>query len=252
MIERHLVHALEVRHGDVEKRQGGRGPFQPGVRGARCGPLTLGQDGLEALPVGERPQGRVGRHQVVQVGGAGPRQAADDDRGGDALLEDLGVAPHHVLDEEAVLEQPDDEGVLLEDAGAVESAFVAHRSAQKLEPALEVRCAVVVELGLRCRRLHQLGRIEREVRTGLLHEVEDRAHLVGVTRLGQVVDADGRRAGVHTEVTGTTSTRGCSGVSSGRNQRNQMRPLRWPAVDTQLGCAGRRAATTMVHEPSGS
>ena len=38
--------------------------------------------------------------------------------------------------------------------------------------------------------------------------------------------------------------------SAGRNQRNQMRPDRWPAVETQLGWAGRRADTTMIQEPS--
>ena len=58
-----------------------------------AGPLALGQDRLEALPVGERAQGGVGRHQVVQVGGAGPGQPADDDRGDDLLVEDLGVPP---------------------------------------------------------------------------------------------------------------------------------------------------------------
>ena len=45
---------------------------------------------------------------------------------------------------------------------------------------------------------------------------------------------------------------GLAGVSDGRNQRNQMRPLRCPAVDTQLGWAGRWGETTMIHDPSGS
>ena len=31
-----------------------------------------------------------------------------------------------------------------------------------------------------------------------------------------------------------------------------MRPEWWPAVETQLGCEGRWADTTMIHEPSDS
>ena len=51
---------------------------------------------------------------------------------------------------------------------------------------------------------------------------------------------------------GHTSTLGRGGVSSGRNQRIQMRPRGWPHVDTQFGRPGSRCAITIVHEPSGS
>ena len=36
----------------------------------------------------------------------------------------------------------------------------------------------------------------------------------------------------------TTRATGLVGVTSGRNQRNQMRPRAWPAVEIQLGCPG--------------
>ena len=79
-----------------------------------------------------------------------------------------------------------------------------------------------------------------------------RGYLAAEARLGQIVDTDRLWPLFHTVTTGSTSTRGCSGVSVGRNQRNQMRPLRCPAVDTQLGWAGRSADTTMIQEPSSS
>ena len=118
-----------------------------GVPGA--GRSRSGEDGLEALPVGERPQGGVGGEEVVQVGRAGSGEPADDDRGGDPLVEDLGVAPEQVLDQEAVLEQPQDERVLLHDARPVEPALLAHGAAQHVEAIHEVRGAEVVEARLR-------------------------------------------------------------------------------------------------------
>ena len=43
------------------------------------------------------------------------------------------------------------------------------------------------------------------------------------------------------------------GATSGlRNQRNHSTPLRCPAVDSQFGSPGSRAAIAIVHEPSGS
>ena len=121
-----------------------------------------------------------------------------------------------------------------------------------LEPLDEVVGAEVVEAGLGACAGHERGWVEGQLRPRLLHEVEDGADLVAEARLGQVVDADGGRARTHTVSTGRTSTWGCSGVSAGRNQRNQMRPDRCPAVETQLGWAGARADTTMIQEPSGS
>ena len=256
VLDRHLVHAFEVGHGDIEEGEGRRRAFEARVGFARAGAFPVGQHGLEALPVGERPQRGVRRDQIVQVGCAGPGEAADDDRRLDALVQDLGVPAHEVLDQEAVLQQPYQERVLLEHAGAVEAAFFSHGAAEDLEPLGEFRRAEVMQPGLGRRGIHERLWLEREVPAGFLHEVEDGAGVLGVSRLGQVVDPDPRRApgvprgGVHTVSTGSTSTWGCSGVSAGRNQRNQMRPLRWPAVDTQLGWAGRRADTTMMNDPS--
>ena len=142
-----------------------------------------------------------------------------------------------VLNEQPVLEQLHEQCVLLEDAGAVEAALLGHGPADDLESLHEVARPEVVESGLGGRLGHQRVRLEAQLGPGLLHEVEDRPDLVGVVRLGQVVDLDPGRAvaRAHTVSTGSTSTCGCSGVATGRNQRNQMRPLRWPAVDTQLG-----------------
>ena len=50
----------------------------------------------------------------------------------------------------------------------------------------------------------------------------------------------------------TTRQCGRAGVSSGRNQRSQIRPLLRPAVDTQLGWPGSVWLTTIRQEPSGS
>jgi len=50
----------------------------------------------------------------------------------------------------------------------------------------------------------------------------------------------------------TTSVVGRSGVAAGWNHRNHNRPRGCPAVETQLGWPGSRAATTIIHEPSSS
>ena len=156
--------------------------------------------------------------------GAGPGQAADDDRRDDPLVEDLGVASDQVLNEESVLQQPEDEDVLLHDAGAVEAPFLAHGTTQQLETLDEVLCAVVVQSGLGAAAA--ISSAGSSVSCDPASSMKSRigAHLVAVAGHGQVVDADGRGAGAHTVPTGTTSTWGCSGVASGRNQRNQMRP----------------------------
>ena len=157
-----------------------------------------------------------------------------------------------VLNEQPVLEQLHEQRVLLEDARAVEAALLGHGPADDLESLHEVARPEVVESGLGGRLGHQRVRLEAQLGPGLLHEVEDGPDLVAVTGLGEVVDADRRRTAVHTEPTGTTATSRGSGVRSGKNQRNQMRPRAWPAVETQFWWDGRRGDTTMVHEPSAS
>ena len=160
------------------------------------------------------------------------------------------MTAQQVLDEQAVLQEAQDQRVLLEDAGGVEAALVAHGPAQHVEAVHEVGGPEVVQPGLRFGLRHEAGRVECELRPRLPHEVEDRPGVVGVLRLGHVRYPDRRWSDTHTVATGSTSTWGCSGVSAGRNQRNQMRPLRCPAVDTQLGWAGRWDETTMIHDPS--
>ena len=83
----------------------------------------------------------------------------------DPLVEDLGVPPHEVLDQEAVLQQAQQEGVLLQDAGAVEAALVAHGAAEHVEAVDEVGRAEVVQPGLGGCRLHQRCRLQRAAAT---------------------------------------------------------------------------------------
>ena len=85
-----LVHVLDVVISCMRLKCGSASLTNPSAmlaaRAARigrrrgAGSLALGEHRLEALPVGQRPQRRVGGHQVVQVGRARARQAADDDR----------------------------------------------------------------------------------------------------------------------------------------------------------------------------
>ena len=76
MVDGHVVHALELRHRCAHQIQARRASLDAGLRIAFVG----GGERLEALPVGQVAQRRVGGQQVVQVGGAGAGQPADDDR----------------------------------------------------------------------------------------------------------------------------------------------------------------------------
>ena len=60
VLDRHFVHPVEIRQGPIEERQGhvGAGQARVGLAGRRT--LGVGQHRFQALPVGERPQGRVG------------------------------------------------------------------------------------------------------------------------------------------------------------------------------------------------
>ena len=127
-------------------------------------PLAVREDGLEALPVGQGAKRRVGGHEVVQMGRPRPRQAADDDRPLDRDPGDLRMAPHDILDAQAVLEQGDDEGVLAGEAGGAQPPFGAQRRAQHVEALAEPGITEVVETGLGDRRAHHCLWIETEVR----------------------------------------------------------------------------------------
>ena len=98
---------------DVEG-EGGAGQAGIGRAGGRA--FGVGQDGLEALPVGQRAQGRIGADEVVEMGGARAGEAGDDDGAGDLDVVDLGMAVQEVLDQEAVLDQLDELAVPADDA----------------------------------------------------------------------------------------------------------------------------------------
>jgi len=165
------------------------------------------------------------------------------------------MSPDEVLQEEPIAQQSCHQGGLGQDAGLVEPGLVGQGGAQDVQTADEVGRPEVVEAGLVDGRGHQGIGAQGDIRPGLGHHVQDGPCLVGEPRLGQVVEGDGRWPGVRAhrkDSTGTNSTSGCSGVSSGRNQRNQMRPRWWPAVDTQLGWPGSVGEMTITHEPSAS
>ena len=102
--------------------------------------------------------------------------------------------------------------------------------------------------------------------------LQARAQLVDLRaepRVGEIVQDHWRRTDGHPEVRGgvpatggepmaspirTTRAVGLSGVDSGRNHRNQIRPREWPAVEIQLGWPGscgrpRPARTHRVRRP---
>jgi hypothetical protein len=99
VVDRHLVHALEVGQRELEERDRLLGPHDPRIGLAGRGPLGVRQHRLQRLPVRQRAQRRVGSHQVVQVRGPGSRQAADHDRPLDGDPADLRMTGEQRRDE---------------------------------------------------------------------------------------------------------------------------------------------------------
>lgn len=98
MVDGHLVDPTELGERGVEEIEAPAGAGPPGVGVTGSGTLTFCQDGLQALPVRERAQTVVSGEQIVEVGGSGAGQAADDDRGGDFLVPDLRMTSQQDLD----------------------------------------------------------------------------------------------------------------------------------------------------------
>ena len=120
----HLVHPLEVRQSGVEHLEAEGGAAKAWVWLPLTG-LGWGEHRFEALPVGQGPQGRIGTDQIVKMGGAGAREATDDDRSLDLEIMDLGVAGEEILDEEAVLQQLHELAVPGDHARRTETGLVA-------------------------------------------------------------------------------------------------------------------------------
>ena len=87
------------------------------------------------------------------------------------------MAADEVLDEKPVPQQPRDEGVLLQDPGAVEATLLAHGTAQDPESLDEVVGAEVVQSGLRAGGRHEVGGLEDQPCARLFHEVENGASM---------------------------------------------------------------------------
>ena len=119
----------------------------------------LGRQGerFQALPVGQGAEGRAGGQQVVQVGGAGAGQAGDDDRRFQLDLVDLGMAGQQVGEQQPVLEQLQQLGVEVDDAGVVQPVDVAQRGEVDVESFSIISWAEIgqagIGTGLRVQRL---------------------------------------------------------------------------------------------------
>ena len=213
VVDRHLVHPFEVGERDIELR------LFPGR-----------EDRFGALPIGQRAQRRVGRHQVVEVGRARARQAADHDGPADLDLENLRVAPDEVLDEEAIAQELCELDVRGRDPGGPVARLVVERPAEHFEVLTKGLVAEVVEAGLGDRGLHQTFGLQLQQGTGVGERRPNRLVLRREPRVREVVDANRRRARAHPAVpVGTSSTLttlvvGRAGVATGWNHRNQIRP----------------------------
>ncbi len=152
----HLVHALEVRHGLVHEPEGQVAALPTGI--GLDPPLLVGRDRLQGLPVRQRPQRRVGRHQVVQVGRAGAGQPGHDDRGLDLDVPDLGVPGQLLLDPQPVAQELDEQRVLGHEAHGAQLDVLGQRPAEDRQRLfVEVVTEVVEPLGLDGRGLQLVG-----------------------------------------------------------------------------------------------
>jgi hypothetical protein len=196
VVDRHVVHALEQRHGLVEELQAHRAALAP-----RVGPTGLddrlfltAEHRLEALPVGERAQRWVLGHQVVEVRRARTRLADDEDRTRDLEIEDLGMPAHEVLDTEPVAQVPDHLRVRAHPAERGQARLIVEAAQHERERFAKPVVPELVEprvlrrgVGDRVERERQVGRD----RLDRLHDLDDvRREL----RVGEVVDPDGNRA----------------------------------------------------------
>src|ERR1700735_1794077 len=190
----------------------------------------------------------------MEMGCAGARQPADDDRPLDLLIPYLGVLAEEVLEQKSVAEEPGEQCRLRQLAGGVQAGLLAQGAAEDVEAQGEVGWSEVLQAGGGNGRLHERRGLQGDGRARLSHHVEDRPGAVGEPWMCEVVQPDrGRPFGAHhTSSTRTTSACGRGGVASGKNQRIQMRPFVWPAVEIQLGCPGSVAALRMVQEQSAS
>ena len=255
VVDGHLVHPLEVRQGRVQEFEGRRRARPAGIGSAGGRAFGVGQDGFDALPVGQGAEARVGGDEVVEMGRPRAGEAGDDDGAGDLDVVDLGMPVQDVADQEPVLDQPDELAVPGDDARAAQSGLGAKRGAEDLQ-AVQKRIVVagVVEARLGARRGEDLPRPQRTGGRHLRHGLAELLDLGRKPGRGQIVEDDGRRTGHRSPGSAPVVTRaeGRGGVSSGRNHRNQIRPRGCPAVEIQLGWPGSRGATTRRQEPSGS
>jgi hypothetical protein len=160
-------------------------------------PLAGDRDGLEALPIGHGAQATVGGDQVDEVGRARAGQADDDDRLPDLLVEDLRVAPDHVLDAQACHQVAHDVAASAEPAHRRGVVVLAQGGEPHPQALAKVVGAEVLEAGLAGGLLQEVGLVEadRQVRGGrqrrLLHVGEDGVREVGDADLGGSVGHGG-------------------------------------------------------------
>jgi hypothetical protein len=243
-------------HGRVEQLQPLFGARPARIRLPRRRLLGLRQHRLEALPVRHRTQRGIRRHEVVEVGRTSAREPSDDDRPVDDHAADLRMPGQELSEQETVLEEPDELLLGHEHPDPPQAGLGSQRAAQDLERLTEAIVAEVGETGLGRRRVAQRVRLEADALCHRGHHREDFLHLRRELGVGEVVDANGRRPPLLAHqadpawATGTTRVVGRSGVATGWNHRNQIRPRRWPEVEIQFGWPGSRWEMTTVQDPS--
>ena len=189
------------------------------------------------------------------MGGAAAGQSADDDGPFDRNGFDFGMRGDQCFQPEPIHQVADQLFERDRHAGLRQAGLITKCRAQQLQALAEFRFTPLTQTSAlrrgrhqRRRREFQRGAVDRERRT-------DRLGCLRIHRVGQVGKVHRfRPGGCHLRTSSTLTTRqtGRCGVSSGRNQRNQIRPLDRPAVDTQLGWPGSVSLTTIRHDPSGS
>ena len=186
VLGRHLVHEREERHRLVHEVHGHVGARQPRV--GLDADLGRQRERLDALPVAQHPERRPGGEQVVQVRGAGARQAGDDDRRHQLDVVDLRVPRQQVGEQQPVLEDLEQLHVEVQRARAVQPVDLAHRGDEHVEPLAVVLRPEVVEPGLGPGLVVEHVDVERAVGGHQVHEGPDLLDLGRELRLSQVVD----------------------------------------------------------------
>ena len=183
-----VVHRAQQRHHRHLRLVAAAAAFDARVDVVRSRAVAGEGHRLEALPVGERPQSRIGRDEVDEVRRPRPRESDHDDRRRDGDVVDLGMPAVQILDEQAAAEQAHGPLTDREPSELVQTGVGFDRGDHRPQPRQEVVGAEVVEAGAGASRIEQRAFVERDVERRAV--VEGRALRVVEPWLAQVVDVD--------------------------------------------------------------